>query len=712
LKRFIFAAIFLSIIQSAPADEGMWRLDQLDQLNLKADGLQIDVSSIYNPDGPDLTDAIVNLGGASAELVSPDGLLLTNHHVAFGAVQRVSTRGIDYLTEGFLAKTREDEIPAPGYTARILREMRDVTNEVLDGTTGISDPLKLQHAVQRKIKEMREALEKESSDVDVTIASMYDGLQYILFRYQRFDDVRMVFIPPQAIGNYGGEIDNWMWPRHTGDFSFLRIYMAPDGHGAKYAKENIPYKTDTWLKVATAPLKDGDFTFIMGYPGRTTRYKTSYAVDYYEKYYYPRVVEKYTRALTMLDSLAKISPQLAIKTAGTGKGLANTMKNNQGNLDGMKKYQLADQKLRFEEKLQAFISSDKKLSKAYASLFRNIEQAYQDDIAGFERRAVLNNLNNLAGLLVSVANSVYRTVSERSKPEGERDPSFSESDTRRFSQRLMTRYTNFDVEIDSRMLRHILQDASLLAADQRIKGLEYIFRDFTSIDDFIHKAFATTKLNDAEFAKSLYTKSKAEIDEIDDPFIILAKNLYAEMDEQRKSENVKDAQLSDLHRNYIQLLKLFQKTPLYADANSTLRFTYGYVKGYKPQDAVWFKPFTTFKGVIEKDQGLVPFNVPEKLKDIYKTKDFGRWVDPGFHEVPVAFTHSCDITGGNSGSPVLNARGELIGIAFDGNYEWLTCNWQYNDDLQRTISVDIRYVLFITEKFAGATHLLMEMGIN
>jgi hypothetical protein len=281
MKKLVLLVMLLTLsLRQGFAEEGMWLLTQIDKLDLKKQGLKIKVSDIYNPDGISLTQAIVNLGGASAELVSPEGLLLTNHHVAFGGVQRASINADDYITKGFFAPTRKDEIPAPGYIARVLLEMKDVTEEVVSALQGIEDPVQRKRAVRVKIKHMTDAIEGDREDLTARIAEMFEGQQYILYVQQSFEDVRLVYVPPLSIGKYGGDIDNWMWPRHTGDFAFLRVYMAPDGKGRKYNEENVPYKPRKWLKVAKEPLKEGDLTFIMGFPGRTNRYRTSYAVDY------------------------------------------------------------------------------------------------------------------------------------------------------------------------------------------------------------------------------------------------------------------------------------------------------------------------------------------------------------------------------------------------------------------------------------------------
>ncbi len=708
----LIVSLILSFVFTVKADEGMWLLNQLSQLNLKEKGLEIPVEDIYQPGQIGLASAVVNLGGASAELVSSDGLILTNHHVAFGAVQRASTGGTDYLTNGFLAKTRDEELPAPGYVARVLLEMKDVTDQILKGMDKIIDPVKRMKAIERRMKQMEEEIEKQREDFDARIASMYSGKQYILFKYQRFEDVRMVFIPPRAIGNYGGDVDNWMWPRHTGDFSFLRIYTSPDGKGVPYAKENVPFKPKRWIKIARTPIKEGDFTFIIGFPGRTNRYSTSFAIDFYLNKVYPMSISEFQSIINMLDEIGKQSKELAIKAVGTTKWLNNSLKNYQGNLEGMKRINLLEKKKELEKQVQQFVNSDPELKKQYGDLLTRFEKKFKKSVQSYERNFFLTRFRYLAGTIPAIANSIYSVAYERAKPEDERNPMFSEKDVQRSVKRLKYRYMSYAPEIDKALLKRMLLKLKNLPEDQRIKGLDFIFKEYASVDDFIEQAYAKTKLTDVKFASSLFEKSVEELNKMDDPFIRMAKALQPEIEKNRKQEERDKAELQELNKQWIELLMAFQKKPFYPDANGTIRFTYGKISGYTPRDAVWYKPFTTLTGVMEKETGEWPFIVPEKLKQLYQAKDFGQWQDETLKDVPVAFLNECDITGGNSGSPVFNAKGELIGIAFDGNWEALTGDWQFLDGIQRAINVDIRYVLFVTEKFAEAPHLLKELGIE
>ena len=711
-KLFLIIGLILILYTALTADEGMWLLTDIKDLELNKKGLKIDPIDIYNPNGISLTDAIVNLGGASAELVSPEGLLLTNHHVAFGAVQRASIKGDDYITKGFFAKTRDEEIPAPGSTARILKEMKDVTEEVLQAAKGIKNTVKKRRAIKAQIKAITDKIEDGRDDITAKIAEMYEGNQYILYVQQSFEDVRLVYVPPRSIGNYGADIDNWMWPRHTGDFAFMRIYMAPDGTGRKFNKENLPYKPKNWLKIAKDHLKNGDFTFIMGFPGKTNRYKTSYAVDYSLNHYYPSYIKNYKELIEMLEGKAKEDPIVSRKVAGFIKSLNNGMKNRQGNIDGMNALNFLEKKRAGEKELTSFIKNDPNLNKKYGDVLGEIGKHYQELLLTQERDYILSSFRRLSGTLPRITNQIVYNANERSKPESERDPEFSESDIKRSLRRLRFTYMSFDESVDKMVLKRTLLKASDLPESSRIDGLEYIFESNESIDEFLDKLYKNSKLSDPESAKPLYFKTLVELDSINDPMIAFAKKLYPDLEAQRKINEERNANLSEQTKKYIEAVSLWKGSKLYSDANGTIRFTYGKVAGYKPRDAVYYKPFTTLSGVVEKDTGVRPFNVPDKLKELHTQKDFGPWMDPTINDVPVAFTHGCDITGGNSGSPVMNAKGELVGIAFDGNYEALTGDWEFTPEIQRTISVDIRYVMFVTEKFAGADYLLKEMGLK
>ncbi len=713
MKKTLFTICLLFVLAlSAMAQEGMWLLNQIDQLNLKDKGLRISTTEIYNPGEPAIANAIVQLGGGTASFVSSEGLLLTNHHVAYTALQRASDVESNYLTDGFLARKKSDEIKAPGYEARILAEMKDVTKEILKAAKGIEDIEERDRAIDIKINEWTEKLEKDKTDVDARIAAMYNGRQYMLFIYKVLKDIRIVYSPPLAIGNYGGEIDNWMWPRHTGDFSFLRAYVAPDGTGAEYSTDNIPYKPEIWLKVAKENLKPGDLTFIVGFPGSTTRYRTSNSAGWNLKENYPFSIKNFQEIIDIAEELTLDDPEGQLKVANLSKGLANAKKNYQGKVDGMIKTKYVERKKKFEEKFMAWVNSTPETKKKYGHILDQIQEQYKIIKKTKERDNLLGLVQGLSGTRTNAAFYAYFIAVEREKPEEERFTGFSQRLIDNIVNGMQYSYNDYYEPFDQALLVRILKQVNELPDGQRIEELDYIFTDpNVSVEAFVDEAYQKSQLNDLEYVKTLFDKSTDELKALNDPVINMIADLYPYIDENRAMNQSFASVVIDLRKQYINALYEWKGSNLYPDANGTIRFTYGPVKGYSPEDAVWNEPFTTLKGVVEKNTGIRPFDAPGKLIKLYEKRDFGQWADPKLKDVPVAFLHRCDITGGNSGSPVLNANGEVIGVCFDGNYEAMISDWQYDYEIQRTISVDIRYVLYITQKFADAGFILKEMGI-
>lgn len=688
------------------AEEGMWLLGQIQDLGLNEKGLVIPIEEIYSPDKPCLAHAVVNLGSGTGTLVSQEGLLLTNHHVAFEAVQRASTPEKNYIQTGFLARTRDEEIQAPGYSVFVLERMTDVTDKVLAAAAGLEDPLEKSRAIDATILRLEEEA-ATGDDVAAQVSSMFLDKQFLLFVYRRFDDVRVVYVPPSSIGNYGGEIDNWMWPRHTGDFSFLRVYTGPDGRGRPHHEDNVPYRPKMWLKISTGNLNEGDFTFILGYPGFTTRYRTSNSAAYNFLHKYPTSIRNFQEIIDMLQELSQKDQEAAIKTAGLEKALNNTLKNYQGQVDGVAKTQFLSKKKEFEKRFLEYVRSDEERERRYGDILSKIEAEYQDIYAHREYDDTVMRFS-LAGTLFAVATTIYGIAAERAKTE--KDPSFSEREVAQISARLKYQYYSYCEPADKAMLAMAMKMAAKLPETSRLKGLEESLNG--DIDAYVEEMYRATQLKDVRYAESLFRKTREELESLGDPMIDLAKKFYPEQESFRSRYDRFAAHIVELRRRYLDALYSWQGQKLYPDANGTLRFTYGHVAGYSPRDAVSYLPFTRLSGVIAKDTGKDPFVVPEELKALHEKRDFGRWVDPELKDVPVAFTHCCDITGGNSGSPVLNAQGEMVGVAFDGNYEGMISDWQYDYALQRAISVDIRYVLFIVEKMAGADHILRELGLN
>ena len=713
MKKILIVILSLFLCTSLVAEEGMWLLTQLNQLGLTEKGLEISVDEIYHPKKASLTDAIVWLGFCSASFVSPEGLIVTNHHCGYGALQRASSEGCDYIKSGFLARTRDEEIEAKGVTASILTGMKDVTKQVLKAVKGVDDPVERDELINARITEMAEKIDKGRDDIMVHIRAMYKGKQYIQFVYKRYQDVRMVYAPPESIGKYGGDIDNWMWPRHTGDFTFMRVYMAPDGSGAEYSPDNVPVVPKAYLRVATEPLKEGDLTFILGYPGGTTRWRTSNSVAWNLKYNYPETIQNFQDLIDLFDAETQDSEAGRIKMANLRAGLANTLKNFQGNIDGMTKTDFVKKKKAFENDLIEFIESDAAMKAQYGDVLDKIEEQY----ALLKKTKAKDDAIDLFGLSAGTMNGIAQRIvfyaKERAKPAEERNPGFSEENVQRNADRLPLQYFNFYEPVDKAMLKRVLKKVDALEGDSRIMGLEYILRDpQKTIDAFVEDAYSRTLLKDAESAKPLFSKTVEELQKIDDPLIEMALATFDERDARNDQNAEFGSRINSFRKEYVNALLAWKGEGLYPDANGTMRFTFGNIAGYRPADAVWYKPFTTLKGVVDKNTGVEPFDMPAKLGELHAKADFGQWIDPELKDVSVAFTHRCDITGGNSGSPVMNAKGELIGLAFDGNYEAMTGDWQYDYVIQRTISVDIRYVLFVTEKFGGADFILEEMGLK
>ena len=688
-------------------------LNQLNQLNLAEKGLNITVEDIYSPDKPCLAKAILQLGGGSASFVSAEGLVVTNHHVAFAALQRASSVSSDYLTNGFLAKTRSAEIQAPGYKARIMLEMQDVTDKVVTATKDITDPVAKDKKVNAFVAEMTENISTTGDDIEAVVVPMYNGKQYIMYTYKVFKDIRIVYSPPLSIGNYGGETDNWMWPRHTGDFSFMRVYVSPKGEGSEYNAENIPYKPEVWLKVAQGNLNESDFSFIIGYPGATTRYRTSNSVYWNLNYNYPFSIKNFKEIISLAEELTKNDPAAKLKVANLIKGLANAMKNYQGNVDGMNRTHFLQKKIDFEKEFITWANSTPERKTKYADILSKIADQYKIIKKTKERDQVFGNLQGLSGTLLSVADQILSVAREMDKPVEERQPGLTEDALNEFAEGLKYSYNDYYEEVDKAMLLRTLKMAADLPEDQQITGLDYILKGSgKSLEQWVDDAYNTTKIKDLAYAKDLIGKPTSDLDKTGDPFIRLAMSIFPMSEEINNRSEIFAANVTSLRKDYIDALYEWKGTTMYPDANSTIRFTWGPVKGYKPRDAVWYYPLTSLRGVLEKNTGEEPFNAPEELTTLEEKRDFGQWSDPELNDIPVAFLNQCDITGGNSGSPVMNAKGEIIGVAFDGNYEAMISDWQYDYDLQRCIAVDIRYVMFITEKFGNAGFLLDEMGVK
>lgn len=713
-KMLVPAVLCLFMGIGLSAEEGMWMPHQMIDLDLKALGLKMDPADLYRKDGTGLMSAVVHLGGGTAGFVSKQGLLLTNHHVAFGALQRASTRENDYIQHGFLAHSQTEEIPAPGYHADVLLGYEDVTAQVQAVLEQGMSPREKYEAVDAVKKKLVAQAENEGKDLRASVAAMYSGNQYYLFRFKRLRDLRLVYAPPRDLGNYGGDIDNWMWPRHTCDFSFLRAYVSPDHVGEDYSRDNVPYQPQAVLKISLDGFKEEDFSFVMGYPGRTYRNYTLSELS--------RDVEMMQDGIKIrkdliafLEEAGEGNRDIQIKYASTIKGLNNGLKNYQGKLEGFRKVELVEKKQVQEDRFREWLIQDEARRKKYGAALGGIERFMVEYAAHRQKTALFSRLisSTYSSALLSQAYTVYRTVSEKQKPDMEREAAYQDRNLADIRMRAELADRRFDLKVDRALLKHRLRSMLELPPEQiplALKGLEGKGAS-GEVDAYVDSLFDNTTLADTQKRLDYLDLTPQELLQVGDPMIALAAELEKEMKELRDKSREMEQIHQDLKGLYLGALLEQNAGRFEPDANSTIRFTYGFFKGYKPRDAVYYGFQTTLTGVIEKETGEFPFIVPPQLKKLYRTRDFGRYADKNLNDIPACFLNSTSVTGGNSGSPTLNAKGEMIGIIFDMTYESVTADYFIIPELQRTISVDIRYVLFVTEKFGGASHLIRELGL-
>ena len=714
-RLFLVSAIFICLLfRPVVGEEGMFPISEIAKLDLKAKGLKIDPASIYNPKGVSLIEAIVSIGGCSASFVSNDGLIITNHHCAFGIVQAASTPEQDYLTNGFLAPTRADEIPARRLTAQITERIRDVSADVLGAVGGNMEPLERAKAIDARIAQLTKKAQADLPGKTVRISEMLAGKSYVMFISTTYRDVRLVYVPPRSIGEFGGEDDNWVWPRHTGDFSFIRAYAGPDGKPADYSTANVPYHPRKVLKVNPSGVNEGDFVFILGYPGRTYRHQTSYYMAYEEKYRMPFVADLNAWQIATMEELGGSDRAVALKFDARIKGLANTMKNYRGKLAGMSRLQLVAQKQQEEAGLQKYIDADPQRRATYGSVLEQTKKIYDEMSARAPYELVLDSLSSVS-LLVRTGTTVLDASREMAKPSAERAAAYRDDALARTKKSAGANFANYYEPAERLFFKKAISLAAGLPDGQRIAPIDGALRkDFSpqNIDRYVDDAFARTTLKTPEGLSNALGKTESQVTGLNDPFVALATDLAPLVQQLREVRARRSAELSKLSALLIDVKQKYMQKDFIPDANGTLRLTFGHVRGYSPADATWLSPITTLTGVIQKTKDTYPYATPQIVRDLYEKKDFGRYRLPKANDVPVAVLYDTDTTGGNSGSALMNARGELVGVNFDRAWGATINDYAWNEAYSRSIAVDIRYVLWVTEKVGKATFLLTEMGVK
>ncbi|GAB6282871.1 MAG: S46 family peptidase [Ignavibacterium sp.] len=731
MKNKIFNPIYKSLIKiiliviisfffnaSIPPDEGMFPLNELSKLDLQKAGLKINIKDIYNPNKVSLVNALVKVGGCTGSFVSEEGLILTNHHCAFDFVRQASSTENNYVDSGFIARNKEEEIPANGLTCLITDSYEDVSEKILSSIKDVEDVSERVNLIQKKIREIVNETEKNDSTIKAEVSEMFIGKTYILFKYKIIKDIRIVYVPPRSIGEFGGESDNWIWPRHNGDFSFLRAYVSKDGSAKEYSKDNIPFKPKKFLKVNPNGVSENDFIFILGYPGRTFRNYPYQYIQYQEIYQLPYIAELYRYLINSYDKLSENNVDTYLKLTSKSKGLANTEKNYRGKLLGLKRLQIVEKKKEEDEALNNFIQNNPEVKTQYGNLFNELNNVYQEIFDLGRTNLFYSQLINRSDL-INLSHILLTYFEENEKPDNERKNLYQTKNKEQLKKRIDYYYESYVEEAEKITLKKILNDATKYDELKNISFVQNIRKsseqknDFKEeIDNFIDNLINNTVIKDKNQFYKLLETNKEEIYKLNDPLLNFTNEVGKSNELLNKKNDELNGELNILLAQYIDVKQMQLKRNFLPDANGTLRLTFGYIKGYVPADAVYYSPITSLKGVIEKSYKGGEYQITRKIVDAYNKKDFGRYVDKKLNDVPVAILYNSDTTGGNSGSPVMNAYGELIGLNFDRAYEATINDYFWSKDYSRSIGVDIRYILWNVDKIGNADYLLDELGIN
>jgi Peptidase S46 len=714
MLRRVILQLTIIVAFAAPtisADEGMFPISELARLKLNEKGMQLTPSEIFNSDKVSLVDGICRVNGCTGSFVSETGLIITNHHCAYEAIQKASTADRDLLNNGFIAKTQSEEIPAPSYTVRITEGYQDISEKVLSVVRPEMSALERTKAIEKRRKELEQSAEKDRPGLRAEVAEMFTGKTYVLFLYTFLKDVRLVFAPPSSVGNFGGEVDNWEWPRHTGDFSFMRAYTAPDGSSATYSEKNIPYRPKRVIRVAPQGVDEEDFVFILGYPGRTVRHKTASFYRYEQDVRLPLTVELYAWQIQEMDKAGLQDRTVAIKHASRSKSLANVEKRSRGQLLGLRRTNMVDSRAALESQMQSFIDADPTRKAKYGTLMSEIAGVYNEMTEQGPLEIHLRELRT-ACRAISFAFLIYDAANERAKQDVDREAPYMDRNYNLTIEQLKLDVGDWHAATDQVMLTGMLERLAAIPAAHQIQSLEKYIADKQKISEVAQSLINNSKLGDLAYVEACLKETPAQLDKCDDPLMKLIVELYPTYKQLRDKDKERDGKLGQLYSALIEAKQQFMATEFVPDANATLRITYGHVRRYSPADAITKTPISTLRGVIEKTTGAEPFVTPREVIDRYHAKDFGAFVHPKLDQVPVAILYNTDTTGGNSGSPVLNAKGELVGVNFDRTFEATINDFAWNESYSRSIGVDIRYVLWITGIVYQAEHLLKEMGVS
>ncbi len=716
MKKLVLALCLLSAVFAKAAstpDEGMWLpmfVERLNYVDMQKMGLHLTAEELYSINHSSLKDAIVSLGGfCTAEVVSPEGLLFTNHHCGYDAIQNHSSVEHDYLTDGFWAMNKNEELPNEGLFVSFLVRMDDMSTDVLGVVTADMDETARGAAITKKVDELKKNA-SEDGKYTVELKSFFNGNEYYMFVYQQYKDIRLVGAPPSSIGKFGGDTDNWMWPRHTGDFSIFRIYTAPDGSPAEFAKDNVPMVAKKFLPVSVKGYKKDDFAMIWGFPGSTDRYRNSWACEATLNDIDPVIVKGLGIVLENQKAGMDADNAVRIAYASTYASLANFWKNKMGEARDLKRLDVVQKKQELEAKLQQWINADEQRKAKYGdvlSTYADVYKQYKDQ--NLYQQMWYTQLCFFGSKAFSFPGQA--TAIETVLKTGAKGDDLAKQ-MEKYKETSKEHFKEYNNAIEQNILAALLtlfranipvsqQPAIYQVIDKKYKG------DITRyVADMFKKSFFYTEANFNAFLEKPNLKKMQN-----DPAFITYNSFMDNFKVLQKTNQELGAKNKKAQRLFVAALREMEPAKsFYPDANSTMRMTYGKVLDYYPADAVHYNYYTTLDGVMMKeDPNNEEFIVPAKLKDLYNKKDYGRYGENG--KLYTCFLTDNDITGGNSGSPVINGDGELIGLAFDGNWEAMSGNILFEPELQRTINVDVRYVLFVIDKYAGASNLIKELKI-
>ena len=688
---------------SAKADEGMWLPSLISQriADMQEKGFRLSADDIYSINQASLKDAVVLFGrGCTGELISPEGLLLTNHHCGYGQIQKHSSVEHDYLKEGFWAMSRKEELPNPGLSVSFLERMEDVTDTILKGYEEGMDEAQRVEIVKKNSEALIAEVTKEGKGLRATVEALYYGNQYFLFLYRQYEDVRLVGAPPSSIGKFGGDTDNWMWPRHTGDFSMFRIYADKDNNPAPYSEDNVPYKPKKYFRISTKGVQEGDFTFIYGFPGRTQEYIHSEGVRYIEEIGDPHKIHLRTLRLDIMNRYQAESQKVRIQYSSKNANVSNAWKKWQGEVKGIKKMNTVQTKRDFEKAFDKWAQGGE-----FDGVISRIEGIYKE----LEPYQFATDYYSETVRTVEIANfamSIARLFIQ--------EDSTTVFDAVQAARLAESFYKDWYLPIDKESFIAVMNEYERnVPADFKPEYYKSGLASYGSVEAWAEDMFTNSLFIDPEKVKTLTPEDRDAVmtDPATEFFNEFLKWYYNDILPVTTRLN-QDLQLA--YRDYMRGQMVYCRTQrimkdFYPDANLTLRVAYGHIKGYSPADGVYYTPSSTIKGIMEKDNPeIFDYNIPQRLRDIYATKDYGRWADAS-GEVPVCFIATNHTTGGNSGSPVINADGDLIGLNFDRVWEGTMSDIVFDPEICRNIALDIRYVLFTIDKIGEADYLLDEM---